>query len=99
MRIRDWSSDVCSSDLEIFGMQRRVSGMSCVHRHYRPGSTAPLGYPCTGTDQVFRLALAVDGNEHMTPDGNIRQPAGSTLLAQIREIGSASCRERVCQYV
>src|SRR3546814_9725259 len=63
MRISDWSSDVCSSDL--------VPGVDAgrVDRHL-DGSASP----------VCRIALD-----------------GPGPLA--KEIGRASCRERVCQYV
>src|SRR3546814_2420903 len=63
MRISDWSSDVCSSDLA---------------GHHFLFSTTP----------VFAL-------EHVIPAAS--NPA--ILSYSIIEIGRASCRERVCQYV
>src|SRR3546814_1043349 len=79
MRISDWSSDVCSSDLRGLADGRYRSGWS------RP-SANPLyvGAPlCQG---------AAQGDEIVGParqQGEQDQP----------EIGRASCRERVCQYV
>src|SRR3546814_10494082 len=75
MRISDWSSDVCSSDL-----------------------TAPV------------LVIQGEGDEYGTiaqVDSIARRVKGpvETLLlpgcghSPHREIGRASCRERVCQYV
>src|SRR3546814_7511309 len=64
MRISDWSSDVCSSDLVSAG--RGGNGVASVHRE----KFKPLG----------------------GPDGGNGGSGGS-------EIGRASCRERVCQYV
>src|SRR3546814_9131003 len=65
MRISDWSSDVCSSDLP----DREAGGdRGDVDRHHQ---TAP--------------ALRHDG---LHPG-----------LADHPQIGRASCRERVCQYV
>src|SRR3546814_6268905 len=65
MRISDWSSDVCSSDL--FCRAPRPSSLSPLNRKRR--------LPC---------ALCPDAAAHPIP----------TL-----QIGRASCRERVCQYV
>src|SRR3546814_2924077 len=68
MRISDWSSDVCSSDLG-----RRCQRGSPVH-----------------VRQSLRSA-------HSLYDaGNAEYPARTWRQ---RQIGRASCRERVCQYV
>src|SRR3546814_3998759 len=77
MRISDWSSDVCSSDLHADG---RDEG-----RRVHP-SRRPEGAP------GHRLDL-VDRGEHP-----VHLDEALTKLAQV-EIGRASCRERVCQYV
>src|SRR3546814_9815632 len=72
LRISDWSSDVCSSDL------RRIGGVGRVH-------------PAAGEAPQQE---AVDGAE-----GEL---AALGTLARARhgvEIGRASGRERVCQYV
>src|SRR3546814_6017292 len=69
MRISDWSSDVCSSDL-IHGGERAALRLRVGHRAHRVARRLDLR----------RLAVARIGfAEH--------------------EIGRASCRERVCQYV
>src|SRR3546814_9780741 len=60
MRISDWSSDVCSSDLA--------------------SSAAPSHYIVDGSN------IATEGR-------------AMPSLKQLNEIGRASCRERVCQYV
>src|SRR3546814_9735902 len=65
MRISDWSSDVCSSDLP---------------RHRR---VAPDVHTVRSAQQLDGLHLLGRMN---TCDGSAK-------------IGSASCRERVCQYV
>src|SRR3546814_3470042 len=70
MRISDWSSDVCSSDLVERVLERcRAAG----HRHH---ARAEQLHPV----DVDLLALDVGG-------------------AHVDQIGRASCRERVCQYV
>src|SRR3546814_7289753 len=75
MRISDWSSDVCSSDLSaqtgeaagVGGPQHRGRCRWWLHRH-------------RGRHRDARTA-----ERHLRADGE--------------EIGRASCRERVCQYV
>src|SRR3546814_2704697 len=82
MRISDWSSDVCSSDLEAFLV---VNGDIWTDYDF-----SALRRPLDG---LAHLVL-VDNPEH--------HPDGDFILAdgQIHdEIGRASCRERVCQYV
>src|SRR3546814_10820103 len=74
MRISDWSSDVCSSDLNIWRAQDVFHG-------------------------------DVDGGAGCArPDRRGRSPRPQHAGASARkdhgdEIGRASCRERVCQYV
>src|SRR3546814_3548744 len=76
MRISDWSSDVCSSDLGCASSAKscRARCASC-GRSGRPGTPPPVdvAHLATGPD----LGLAVE----------------------MQQIGRASCRERVCQYV
>src|SRR3546814_4715413 len=68
MRISDWSSDVCSSDLRLVVVELPdEGGQDLLHRN-RPVVAREVG------------TVAV-------------VPAGA------EEIGRASCRERVCQYV
>src|SRR3546814_1065229 len=88
MRISDWSSDVCSSDL-------RSSA--------EPGSQ-PDG--CDHHDQTRYDARGVMGTaglegKHRLHQGVAReanQDRPDSLCAR-HQIGRASCRERVCQYV
>src|SRR3546814_4983722 len=79
MRISDWSSDVCSSDL--------------LRRHPRLqvslGSTdRTIDLIREGVDCVVRVGALRDSSL-------VARPLGHVAL----EIGRASCRERVCQYV
>src|SRR3546814_4122864 len=71
MRISDWSSDVCSSDLQF-----RVATL-----------LGHFGFSERAAKVAYRLFLEHRDNSQ----------AWMTLLGQ--EIGRASCRERVCQYV
>src|SRR3546814_8735501 len=72
MRISDWSSDVCSSDLPI------------------PAS-APL--------EANPAAQAADEQIAPAPLPEPPPAPAATPAPSADEIGRASCRERVCQYV
>src|SRR3546814_2069809 len=71
MRISDWSSDVCSSDLLAKQLGR-----------------APANETLNRIDAVpgFLDRAKCDVEQHIVP-------------VEVGEIGRASCRERVCQYV
>src|SRR3546814_5273912 len=89
MRISDWSSDVCSSDLldAVFAARHAPSGERLFN------SVFTLGLMIGISDRDFVPLAPNEGIE----DAVFPHPAriGDT----IREIGRASCRERVCQYV
>src|SRR3546814_4258552 len=79
MRISDWSSDVCASDLrvdQVLALAERLEG------HLRS----------VGADQTSQLLCDSLG----TP---LRQLHVVGLGTRAVEIGRASCRESVCQYV
>src|SRR3546814_2938295 len=93
MRISDWSSDVCSSDLPphrgAFGEDRDPALLLQV-----------IGIHCSFLDTLVvaegpRLAeqLVDESGFSMIDVGD------NGDIAQRHEIGRASCRERVCQYV
>src|SRR3546814_1169115 len=91
LRISDWSSDVCSSDLFTFG-----EGYHNFHHEfqhdYRNGVKAWQFDPtkwCIWLLHKVQLARQLR-----------RVPYEKILLTEVAEqIGRASCRERVCQYV
>src|SRR3546814_16854276 len=102
MRISDWSSDVCSSDLadcvrafdrfrappsETALARRRAAGLSA----RQEANLQAWGYPYVMED--FRL--------HFTLTGRITDPAQPDILRRPleQEIGRASCKERECQHV
>src|SRR3546814_4463832 len=85
MRISDWSSDVCSSDL------LDASEVVVV------GDPVPTTRPVTFTRESPRYGGPVAGL--LTGrDALVRTPRTLGVLA-VDKIGRASCRERVCQYV
>src|SRR3546814_10427162 len=87
MRISDWSSDVCSSDLGPVLDKHSVGGL--------PGNrTTPI---------VVAIVAALGYRIPKTSSRAITSPAGTAdtmeVMAPVSQIGRASCRERVCQYV
>src|SRR3546814_6983720 len=79
MRISDWSSDVCSSDLP-----------QPLHRH--PALTR-LVETCMAEQRFAGAAFAIGRTNRRAEF----MAWGHSALSH--EIGRASCRERVCQYV
>src|SRR3546814_14405047 len=106
MRISDWSSDVCSSDLTAFA----ASGAVCVAINYRMGIDGFLPVPGAPTnlglrDILFALAWVQRNVSAFGGDrANVTvfgESAGAMAIADLvaSQIGRASCRERVCQSV
>src|SRR3546814_1411084 len=96
MRISDWSSDVCSSDLDRSAAKQSMDELQ-VGGVNRVSVQQPLaGYEAlpAGTvfDHSFRLCQASE-----LEVGFFLSVLRSFALDP--EIGRASCRERVCQYV
>src|SRR3546814_17376975 len=84
MRISDWSSDVCSSDL-IVGIEQHVADAPTKdHAHH-------------DVKQQVGHAVARPVDVRQTRAANRHAP-GDPETEQI-QIGRASCRERGCQYM
>src|SRR3546814_18176645 len=89
MRISDWSSDVCSSDLIVPAARRR-------RRLLRLVTSRLLG---TG-GFVRSLGRELDGVVGVLGGGADRQRADVVHVAGgDHQIGRATCRARVCPYV
>src|SRR3546814_16085390 len=99
MRISDWSSDVCSSDLRV--QPANVNGQMKGFRVYpgrERGAFNQLGLrPGDLVTQVNGIQL--DDSQKALQMLTELSKANSISLTVEREIGRASCRERVCQYV
>src|SRR3546814_10039960 len=102
MRISDWSSDVCSSDLStVVAAIGLGSTAYAIYKREPAVLTTALGY-----FSLMELLQAVSYsvvdqcgtplNETMTFLGYLHITFQPFF---INEIGRASCRERVCQYV
>src|SRR3546814_2021176 len=97
MRISDWSSDVCSSDLAQRAM--RVIRGRARRDAVDPERVGMMGFSAGGhvcADLATRFARVV----YDPVDASDRLSARPFVAAPIYpEIGRASCRERGCQYV
>src|SRR3546814_20727852 len=95
MRISDWSSDVCSSDLKMGRRKRRGKGVEAevgAEVEVATGSTAAADKrPRTATTRV------ASGVEAATSPRRRTAPEADERGAE--EIGRASCRERECANV
>src|SRR3546814_3915814 len=103
MRISDWSSDVCSSDLTATGAMTvddaATTGTGADDRRvfYGPGSFNPSPILQTGASapDLSAITLSTPGAiaaSDVAAFHNLTIPAGGA------ELGRASCRERVCRY-
>src|SRR3546814_17236622 len=96
MRISDWSSDVCSSDLFCYledvdlGFRMRLSGHRC------------LQVVDARVHHVGGVSSGGDGSDFARYHGTRNHVwcfAKNMPLPLLLEIGRTSCRARVCQYV
>src|SRR3546814_8187041 len=86
MRISDWSSDVCSSDL--------LASLA-YERFIRSPNYSNLLVDCQQEVADFRKKYRRANIPEFERSKSLREIIGWALA----EIGRASCRERVCQYV
>src|SRR3546814_4909364 len=105
MRISDWSSDMCSSDLD--------DGQAGVEAFQRVRDLGVAGFGIPALERPEPAAILGDTGvpEHGVESGRGRVRIGVVPVvlhrrvelpdveSGTREIGRASCRERVCQYV
>src|SRR3546814_19446951 len=102
MRISDWSSDVCSSDLELAaGSDQELAGhrpISLTQARAPDLRTACVNLPASGTAALTELARSAQ-----VTVSTLIQAAwallSSRLTNQDTDIGRATCRARVCETV
>src|SRR3546814_16302117 len=92
MRISDWSSDVCSSDLEDFAYLPETLAMvvRSLGEQWGIGCELKVEDGNCATSALIGRELSFAVREIVA---NAVRHAGAT------KIGRASCRERVCRYV
>src|SRR3546814_8414995 len=101
MRIIDWSSDVCSADLTCSYVYELGFRMELLMKGINPDAVDfDVNFAERRTDSPNQRAdLALKYQALGVPPNMVYETAGLNP-AQVREqIGRASCRERVCQYV
>src|SRR3546814_17374593 len=109
MRISDWSSDVCSSDLkreevEIFGNDYDTPDGTCIRDFIHVSDLARAHVNALDYLRDHRESLTLNcgyGRGHSVREvlDGIRRISGRDIPTRIAQIGRASCRERVCKYV
>src|SRR3546814_1305999 len=93
MRISDWSSDVCSSDLIAQDLEARAADLRTMIA--LAAASAPANdVVSVGSGPAARAAIAWGAKVSATFRARVWWIADT-----ISEIGRASCRERVCKYV
>src|SRR3546814_14451152 len=98
MRISDWSSDVCSSDLQLAPQRQVMDHLGVVFGIDDGGG---------GGGEAGEVGRAAGLGEHLVAleIGFQRHRVGDLAALDqgqrrfVDEIGRASCRESVCQYV
>src|SRR3546814_1953651 len=114
MRVSDFSSDVCSSDLRALPCLDAPTTLASLQMSQLPNHDLDARQLLAGTHAAQRrlkceellahqLSLRVLRQRQRSRPSPILQDA-ATAIDEIRgvlgfEIGRASCRERVCQYV
>src|SRR3546814_17226668 len=109
MRISDWSSDVCSSDLTLLQLAQRfydpAEGRICLNgidlRRADPADVR-AHMAVVPQETVIFAASARDNLRYGRWDATDDQIWAAARAAHaedfLQKIGRASCRERVCQY-
>src|SRR3546814_9702249 len=90
LRISDWSSDVCSSDLLLDDREQAVPH----HLHADAGEGIDGGHGA-----LLRVSTRWPRPSTAASKFGVSMVAVSGSAITAGQIGRASCRERVCQYV
>src|SRR3546814_5162003 len=93
MRISDWSSDVCSSDLIVGGDHYFNFGTDCLPQYLI--GTGDVDGPLDVMPGLKRQVIP----DHQELASAVAQHGHENGFDWTVEIGRAACREGVCQYV
>src|SRR3546814_4077767 len=107
MRISDWSSDVCSSDLTFLSPKQTLGrkAREALIAFWLPsgGRVLSRGDGCSTSTMTPRSKGISREREHcpsvLAGGRDLRRQSHDALRPGPAEIGRASWRERVCQYV
>src|SRR3546814_16350978 len=99
MRISDWSSDVCSSDLgQEYILERGIFADVAIIKGWKADEAGNLVFRKTARNFNYPMATAakicVAEVAEVVPAGSLDPDC-----IHLPEIGRASCRGRGCQYV
>src|SRR3546814_4889815 len=105
MRISDWSSDVCSSDLTAFAHRMERGGRLfrfAHHLHLERDSEGHVTGVAATVEDLEEASVERRASSHFDQLTRLANAASFRNWVSHRlggQIGRASCRERVCQYV
>src|SRR3546814_14757295 len=107
MRISDWSSDVCSSDLQsMYDIPPLIFFLRKHHGKFISKIELAKGIPSISFNLRHGGAANIDRKdpkqsiaEILKLANNMKTKNWSAFIFPEGKIGRASCRERVCQYV
>src|SRR3546814_16764660 len=100
MRISDWSSDVCSSDLKPFDRHVNLfSGDELHEKQYDVSSDLDWEVGGGFSLRLLNSYASWESRQVGTPVLSAQVPGFTQILHWASEIGRESCRERVWQYV
>src|SRR3546814_12401620 len=103
MRISDWSSDVCSSDLPGSGWGytydgEKINGIKQTHQP-SPWMNDYAAFSLFAETGPLKIREDERASWFSHKAEEARPYSYKVYLADYDEIGRASCRERVCKYV
>src|SRR3546814_20063306 len=104
MRISDWSSDVCSSDLNSFGRTPMKQSRILLAAVITAAFAAPVAHAQSQTDAAQAEQAAKQAQESAeaadaaATAAEAQAEAAEDQAQAAAEIGRESCRARVCQY-
>src|SRR3546814_2256315 len=101
MRISDWSSDVWSADLTVKYQLALVEDLHVVAHHFDFRQDMRGKNDAMFTAQLLDQRTNIANLDRIKTDGRLVQNHYHGIVDNGlgNEIGKASCRERVCQYV
>src|SRR3546814_20426115 len=100
MRISDWSSDVCSSDLALAAPDPCASAPPLAEpwTSWTQSGSVMAGATLSSAPRLI-LGKPVTATLRPAPQVQFVVPPGRSVPKSHAELGRASCRESVCQYV
>src|SRR3546814_15010313 len=99
MRISDWSSDVCSSDLDVAALAVHLQDLERLRHVHQRGHVAHRADIDLAARQEGDGAVEVDGEAALDAAEDHTLDAAALGEFGFEQIGRASCRESGCPFV